>query len=95
MTTTHTLIAQTARDLAGAYYETAAGRSNAFYREFPVQAVFIAKEWPRFLPTAREILVDMLTMKETTEHVKMQIYHALQHERGIENGLLIRPEALH
>lgn len=95
MTTTHTLIASTARELSGAYYEAAADRSNAFYREFPVAQVFVAKEWPRFLPTAREILVDMLASSITTDHVKTEIYHALQHERGIENGLLIRPEALH
>lgn len=95
MTTTHKLIAKTAKEMAGAFYEIRASRDNTWYAQFRSQKRFIAAEWPAFLPAARDALVTMLTLDDVSEHVKMHIYHALQHERGIENGLLIRPEALH
>ena len=95
MTTTHKLIAKTAKEMAAAFYEIRARRDNEWFARFRSQRKFIAQEWPMFLPAARDALVTILGDPNTHENVKQPIYHALQHERGIENGLLIREDALH
>lgn len=92
---THRLIKKTAVELAGAFYEIKASRDNEFFKRFPNQRRFIEQDWRGFVPTAREVLTDMLTGNECTDHVKREIHHALIHDRALENGMLVRPDALH
>jgi hypothetical protein len=75
---THNRIADVARGLAGAYYEEAASNSDIFYREWPSQAEFIRRRFRSFIPTARDILIDMLTMPQFPDAMKEEIMEALK-----------------
>lgn len=73
---THELIAATAKEMAGAWYEEAA-HDNEFYKFYPGQVGFIKREWGRFVEAARISLVKMLGMPATPEWQKEQIHDAL------------------
>lgn len=73
----HKLVKETAMELAGAFYEVTAGKSNEFYAAFPNQKMFIRKEWQKFVMVARNVLGHMLGLQSTPEGQKQQIYDAL------------------
>lgn len=72
----HELIASTAKEFAGAYYEELA-HDNEFYAFYPSQKKFIKREWHRFTELARKQLALMLGFSVTPEWQKEQIFEAL------------------
>ncbi len=72
----HWLVANTAKDLAGAYYEHAA-HDNQFYHYYPSQKFFMEYEWHRFVKVAKDTLMTMLSNPMTPEPQKQEIYHAI------------------
>lgn len=76
----HHLIADTAKKLAGTYYEYAASNGkhgNDFYASFPDQETFIKDQWPNFILETKSVLTTMLTDPATPDAQKQDIYHAL------------------
>lgn len=73
----HVLIQKTAKEIAGAYYEMAAGHDNQFYHDWPNQDVFIRRNWKNFIMETRRILASMLARAGYPEKLKEQIYEAL------------------
>ena len=55
-TLVHTLIMDTAKGLAGVYYEKAAGKSNNFFKAFLNQNDWINTQWPDFVGEAKKAL---------------------------------------
>lgn len=72
----HELVAQTAKEMAAAWYEEAA-HDNDFYRFYPLQNMFINREWKRFIDAAKNQLSIMLGMSTVPEWEKEQIFEAL------------------
>lgn len=72
----HKLIAETAKEFAGAFYEEVA-HDDTFYKYYPKQKFFIQREYRRFIETARLQLSKMLGMSTTPEWQKEQIFEAL------------------
>lgn len=79
----HTLIAETAKEIAGAWYEQAASKDANFYRRFPNQRRFVASKWGSFVGEARQSLTAILGQKEYPENLKREIYEALINDRNI------------
>lgn len=85
----HKLIAATAKELAGAFYEVAAGANTRFYRQYPSQRRFIQLQWHEFIGHARDSLVKMLDPISGTEndrdgpkyryseHIRDEVFEAL------------------
>lgn len=85
----HTLIADTCKEMARAYYDQSASQQNevgnTFYKMFPDMETFVARNWHRFNEFARSALVDLLGMTHhpasgalITEAEKAEIYDALK-----------------
>lgn len=72
----HELIAETAKEMAGCWYEEAA-HDNEFYAFYPKQRMFINREWKRFIAAAKATLAQMLGNPTTPEWQKEQIFDAL------------------
>lgn len=72
----HELLAETAKEFAGTWYEEAA-HDNEFYSFYPSQEMFINREWSRFVEAARLQLSKMLGMSSVPEYQKEQIFEAL------------------
>ena len=72
----HKLIARTAKELAGTFYEFAA-HDNEFYKFYPKMQFFIDREWERFVTVAKQTLTDCLSSGALTEKDKGDIYDAL------------------
>ncbi len=76
----HHLVADTAKQLAGVYYEHAASNGrhgNEFYAQWPNQTKFVKDQWPMFVMTAKDTLTTMLANPLTPEAQRQDIYHAL------------------
>lgn len=72
----HEMVAQTAKEMAGCWYEEAA-HDNEFYKFYPCQKMFVNKEWKRFVNPAKATLAQMLGLFEVPEWQKEQIMDAL------------------
>lgn len=72
----HELVAETAKQMAGAFYELAAS-NNDFYKHYPNQQMFIGREYKRFIEVAKRHLSGMLGLVETPEYQKEIIFEAL------------------
>lgn len=72
----HTLVAETAKELAGEFYEEAA-HDDTFFKFYPEQKIFIKREWHRFVETARVSLSKMLGVSVVNEEQKAIILDAL------------------
>jgi hypothetical protein len=74
----HEMLAETAKEMAGAWYEEAA-HDNEFYAFYPKQKFFINREWHRFIPAAKTQLAVMLGMsdEQVPEWQKERIADAL------------------
>lgn len=79
----HKLIAETAKEIAGAWYEQAATKDANFYKRFPNQRRFIVNHWAHFVGAARTSLTAILGQKEYPENLKREIYEALINDRNI------------
>lgn len=73
---THTLIAETAKEMAACWYEEAA-HDNDFFHFYPKQVNFVKREWKLFVEPARETLAKMLGNELVPEWQKEQIFDAL------------------
>lgn len=82
----HQLLAETAKEFAGAFYEEAAVDDH-FYSFYPSQKKFIRREWPRFVEAARLQLSKMLGMAHITEFQKEQIFEALVKHAGLPGNV--------
>lgn len=69
------LIRQTAKELAGAFYEE--DHSDRFRKFWPTAKSFIGRCWPNFVTMARTLLTSMLTRNDVPQHQKDDIYDAL------------------
>lgn len=83
------MIRQTAKELAGAFYEGndvlhdgRATRSARFRRAVSNDKAFVWVYWPKFVPLARKILAHMLTEPNRPQHEKDAIFDALVREQG-------------
>lgn len=90
---THKLIAATAREFAGAFYEEAASASDDFFKYYPNQRFFIRREWRRFVEVARKQLAAMLGMSTIPEWEKEQIFEALLKHSAIPGN--VDPRVVH
>lgn len=72
----HTLVAETAKEMAACFYDEAA-MDDMFYKFYPQQKKFIKREWHRFVEAARLSLSKMLGMATTPDWQKEQIFEAL------------------
>jgi hypothetical protein len=72
----HELVAATAKEMAGCWYEEAA-HDNDFFHFYPKQDLFVKKEWKRFVEAARKTLALLLGDPMTPEWQKEQISDAL------------------
>jgi hypothetical protein len=72
----HEMLAQTAKEMAGCWYEEAA-HDNEFYAFYPKQKMFINREWHRFIDAAKYTLALMLGNPLTPEWQKERIMDAL------------------
>lgn len=79
---THILIAKTAKEIAGAFYEDAA-KSDLFYKRHPDQKRFIEAHWPKFVADTRKILATMLGQNNLPEVAKEEILDALIKDKSI------------
>lgn len=83
------LIRQTAKELAGAFYEGndvlhdgRATRSARFRRAVTNDKAFVWVYWPKFVPLARRILAHMLTEPNRPQCDKDAIFDALVKDQG-------------
>ena len=72
------LVRRTAKDIAGAFYEQ--NRTDRFRKFWPDQDQYIARNWPDFVEEARSTLAGLLGQKTTSEHLKREIFDALQED---------------
>jgi hypothetical protein len=63
------LIRMTAKDIAGAFYESHE-RSFRFRVENPDQDAFVAQYWPHHVGMAKKALVELMTRPDTPQHMK-------------------------
>lgn len=73
----HEGVAKIAREMAGAYYERAAGRDDKWYSRFPNQQDFIDTNWKNFVLVARQSLGQMLGSNMYDDRTKEQVYEIL------------------
>lgn len=80
----HTLVAQTAQEMAGALYEELA-KNNDWYLLNPDQKEFIERTWGSLIEQARGVLAKMLGSPNTPEEQKELIAEALI----LDNSLVV------
>lgn len=76
----HWAIAKVARELAGSWYDESA-HDNDFFKFYPNENLFIEREYPRFIPLAREMMGNQLGDPKIPECQKEDIYEALMLDR--------------
>jgi hypothetical protein len=81
----HQLIADVAKGIAGKMYDKFAG-DDEFYKLFPKESLYIAKEYGRYVPEARAVLAKMLGLSTTSNEDKEKIFDALMLDRGLPVG---------
>lgn len=79
----HFLIRDTAKEMAGHYYEQSA-KDPTFFKVHPNEKVFIKDNWGCFLTPARTALQMMLEQPDVPEGNKVQIRDAL-----VKDGVLM------
>lgn len=72
----HKLVRDTAKEMAGAFYDFAA-HDNVFYKHYPSCKFFIDYEWQKFVYAAKQALTTMLTTPGRPDAERTQIYDAL------------------
>jgi hypothetical protein len=73
----HFLIRKTAKELAGAFYEFQAVKSERFYKLNGNVTDFVDENWPNFVLISKQVLTQCLTSGNLTDSEKMDIYEAL------------------
>lgn len=72
----HKLVRQTAKEMAGCFYEYAA-HDDTFYKYYPSVKFFIDYEWQKFVNIGKQHLTSCLISGRLTEGEKLDIYDAL------------------
>jgi hypothetical protein len=86
----HKMIADVAKGCAGEQWETLA-KQNAFYKAWPKRRAFVAHNWPKYLPVARQILTGMLGSPKYTEDQKAEIYDVLLKDGAVNPKTMAEP----
>lgn len=73
----HKIVAKTAKEFAGQFYEIAASQSNEFRKAYPSLKAFQTMQWHLFIEAARAGLELMLQSPDVPEGNKVQIRDAL------------------
>lgn len=75
---TSQLLRMTAKELAGAQYDTfRLTGSERFARENPSEKEYVARHWPHFIMQAKAALCLVLESESTPEHQKQAIFEEL------------------
>jgi hypothetical protein len=88
----HTLVANTAKELAAADYERFA-RSNEFYRKYGSQNAWVAKAWRYYTKAARATLTILMT-RSKDQGLKDSIYDALILDNSLNKGNLNKVQVI-
>lgn len=86
----HKMIADTAKGIAREQWATLA-RHNAFYKAWPEPEPFVAYHWPKYIDTARFILVGMLGSPKYDQHTKDQIFDAVLRDGAVNPKTMAKP----
>lgn len=81
----HKLVAQVAREMAGAVYDEAAV-NNEWYALNPSRKRFVRNVAPDLVMEARKVLAEMLGRNDTNEREKAEIYEALMMDSALPRG---------
>lgn len=81
----HMLVSKTAVQICGAAYEMMA-KDDSFFKMWPKEKEFVAKQWGNFIRPARESLTKMLTMDSVSQHMKDEILEALLLDRALPSN---------
>lgn len=81
---THSLLAQTAREIAAEFYEEAA-RIDGFYALHKSQRQFVKRHWKHFVSQAYDSLVQVLGQSDDRVHpsLKEKVYEAILAHRTL------------
>jgi hypothetical protein len=82
---THKLLRDTAREMAGEFYELAA-KDDVFHKAFPSQRHYIEAKWGAFVDQARAVFGEMLGRSDVSEAIKAKIYDALLLDTAARGG---------
>lgn len=72
----HTIIEKTALELACVFYE--ASRSSGLKSKYKTPQSWARKHFIKFIPKSIDLLTSMLGRDDVAEHLKLEIYEALQ-----------------
>jgi hypothetical protein len=89
----HEQVAAIAREMAACWYEEAA-HDNEFYAFYPKQAMFINREWHRFIAAAKATMAQMLGDATVPEWQKEQIMDALVKHASLPGNIDPRVAAM-
>lgn len=93
----HVALRKICKEMAGAFYEGAA-HDNDFHKHYPEQAMFIEREWWRFLESARQSMWGIIRgerdlamlasglSRDAVEHAKEECLEILMRDKTIPKG---------
>lgn len=87
----HKMIADTAKGCAREHYDTLA-RNNRFYKAYPDVDRFVFEHWPKYIHTARQILIGMLASPKYPQSMKDEIYDAVLRDGAVNPKNMATPE---
>ncbi len=82
----HKLVAETAKQMAGAVYEEMARKNNEWYSQNPDMRAYVDRSWGFFVEDARRVLANMLGQRTISESEKENIYEALILDKSLVRG---------
>ena len=89
----HRLLAETAKEMAGAVYEVNA-QDNVFYLRYPDQKAYIEQVWGSLIDQAKQTLAMMLANPLTPDHQKEIIAEALILDNQLVIGRTVKHRVL-
>ncbi len=82
----HKKVAEIAKACAAADYDRLANSSNAFYKRWPHERVFVGHNWRYYVKIARACMIHLLTKENISEEDKEKIFEALMLDRSLPQG---------
>lgn len=87
----HKMVADTAKGCAREHWEVLA-RNNRFYRAYPDVERFVVDQWPKYIHTARQILIGMLGNAKYPQAMKDEIFDAVLRDGAVNPKKMATPE---